>query len=790
MKQGAHFWVIAPFCWLFYCFFQPIRFERDYEQQRIIKRIIPMLRLLLPLFLLSYLLALLVQLGFFLKTAGFLAWQNVAVLNFSFVASLCVSAGFALLGVLIGCCVGVGFGIALGSALAVALGVALGAVDSVIAGQEDVIGIVFGVTLGVTLGIILGARWKITPGLLLGGGWAIIGYLLSPAPPFQEHLFSAAVFGVATTFSYLVGYYRLPLYLISGPSGIRMYARSIKRPQDVFTYLQTSALLWDECIYLPLPGLKATLSLAAKLNLEKTLDEIAFIRAERPQQISRLRTLSLESALIHSIQPLNNLCAIASCSPLITRFLEQKLGFIDPQCIPPLIRLNDVAQSAHQYCIPESWQARRYALQSMLESLEKINVAGNFKNVAFRKEIVELVNKWHELVQRQQESLERVLAHKEKIENPFVTGPPLSTGSSLFVGRDDLVSQLQEALSRGNSRPTFLLYGERRMGKTSTLKQLPTRLGKRYLSILYNLQSTGILSSTAAFLNTIAQEIYTELTAQGMDIRKSPELADLLAEGQRNEAAIYHIFDTWLEGVEDMLKREDCTLLLIFDEFEKLGQAERNKQLNLDALLDWFRDISQNRPQLALLFCGAETLDEIKERSPRPLTNIQFLRMKFLLPREARRLIVNPVPTFPGEDIFGQEVVTKIIEVTGGHPFLVQAICDELINDLNEDIRYPAQIKDVLDAVNEVMESWGPGYFQDLWGRTSREQRRCLIALKDLGRASFLQIVQRSQLEKRVAWHALEKLKERDLIVGESSTFYHIAAPIFSEWVERNRYNL
>src|SRR5690242_16300737 len=125
MKQGVHFWVIDPFCWLFYCFFQPTRFKREYEREGIIKRIIPMLRLILPLFLLSYLLALILELFFFLVTHRTTVLQvDVALLSLG--TFLAVSAKFVLLGVIIGCIVGIGGGIALGSALAIALGVAEG----------------------------------------------------------------------------------------------------------------------------------------------------------------------------------------------------------------------------------------------------------------------------------------------------------------------------------------------------------------------------------------------------------------------------------------------------------------------------------------------------------------------------------------------------------------------------------------------------------------------------------------------------------------------------------------
>src|SRR5216684_9054850 len=64
MKTGRlvwHYVLAEPFSWLFYCFFQPTRFKREFEAQSLWKRIGPMLRLALPIFLVSYPLALVVQ---------------------------------------------------------------------------------------------------------------------------------------------------------------------------------------------------------------------------------------------------------------------------------------------------------------------------------------------------------------------------------------------------------------------------------------------------------------------------------------------------------------------------------------------------------------------------------------------------------------------------------------------------------------------------------------------------------------------------------------------------------
>ena len=80
----------------------------------------------------------------------------------------------------------------------------------------------------------------------------------------------------------------------------------------------------------------------------------------------------------------------------------------------------------------------------------------------------------------------------------------------LFVGRRDLAVQLEYALSRSH-RPTLLLQGERRMGKTSTLYQLSHLLGPSYIPVVYNLQDPQIYARITTFLGTLASGIYEEL---------------------------------------------------------------------------------------------------------------------------------------------------------------------------------------------------------------------------------------------------------------------------------------
>src|SRR5579863_153339 len=135
--------------------------------------------------------------------------------------------------------------------------------------------------------------------------------------------------------------------------------------------------------------------------------------------------------------------------------------------------------------------------------------------------------------------------------------------------------------------------------------------------------------------------------------------------------------------IEPILEQADRTLLLTFDEFEKLEDARQRKDIDLGLLLDWFRSVIQHHPRLALLFSGVHTFGEMGENWAGYFVNVQTLKVSFLQPAEAYQLITQPVPDFPAQSIFGERVVDAVMQMTNCHPFLVQAMCSALIDDFN-----------------------------------------------------------------------------------------------------------
>ncbi|GHO92730.1 hypothetical protein KSF_027780 [Reticulibacter mediterranei] len=579
---------------------------------------------------------------------------------------------------------------------------------------------------------------------------------------------------------YLFSYYRLPLYPFDALSLIKSYLLSQREPALVFYHLKHCALHCDEVVFLPLPYVRALLLIAATQNVEVALEEIDFIVHERSQQSGAARAAALEIALF-DLSMRESLRDISHVHQRLSILLPVEIRQADPLVARVFRHIEDASRDAVSYYARLKWQARYDALESMKANLKRIYPLNTFRETALNRMLDEVVHTWNTVALREQEYMERSTDRAGQIENPYTPGLVLERHDPLFVGRKDLAHQLSDALRRSR-RPTFFLTGERRMGKSSILKQLPDLLGSHYLPVFYDLQSTGIASSIAALLAAIAEGIYELLITRGMLI-KELSYEQLKEDLRDNEAVVYHRFGRWLKEVERVLEREDHVLLLAFDEFEKLEEAGGKQHLDLALLLDWFRSIIQNHSRVALLFSGVKIVSDMGGNWAGYFVNVETLRVSFLHPDEARQLIVEPLADFPGTQVFAEPVVSKIMQMTRCHPFLTQAICSIIITNLNATTRIQAELADVTNAVEELFQKWGD-YFRDMWDRTDAEQRRYIRVVQASGNGMFAQIQEDGGLDEAATRRALQKLLKRDLLSTQDGQ-YHISMPIFAEWIER-----
>jgi AAA+ ATPase superfamily predicted ATPase len=64
--------------------------------------------------------------------------------------------------------------------------------------------------------------------------------------------------------------------------------------------------------------------------------------------------------------------------------------------------------------------------------------------------------------------------------NPYIAGAPVLE-SSMFFGREDVFGWIERSLSGKYVDHILVIHGQRRVGKTSVLKQIPNFLGDKYI---------------------------------------------------------------------------------------------------------------------------------------------------------------------------------------------------------------------------------------------------------------------------------------------------------------------
>lgn len=344
------------------------------------------------------------------------------------------------------------------------------------------------------------------------------------------------------------------------------------------------------------------------------------------------------------------------------------------------------------------------------------------------------------------------------IPNPYVVGTPLQTGSALFCGREDVFEFIQENLVAAHQN-NLVLIGQRRTGKTSLLKQLPARLGEKYVSVYLDGQSLALDPGLPNFFYSLATEIAFALEDRGFVIGELPDFNDSPATTFERR---------FLASVRTALG--DRHLLLLLDEFEELEGAVRRGNLDV-SVFGFLRHMIQHSPNLSVIFCGTHRMEELAADYWSVLFNISLYRhVAFLQQAEAFKLIQEPVSGFGMK--YDDLALDKMWRVTAGHPYFLQLLCHSLVNQHNKSKRNYVTVADVNAALDEILAS-GEAHFIFLWTESTREERLALTALSRMmpltGQANPAQVSdylaeRGAPLDRRAVSEALHHLALRDTL--------------------------
>lgn len=359
------------------------------------------------------------------------------------------------------------------------------------------------------------------------------------------------------------------------------------------------------------------------------------------------------------------------------------------------------------------------------------------------------------------------------IINPYQAGRPVTLErAALFKGRTEAIELITRTVLAQNA-PAIILHGPRRMGKTSLLLNLPNYLPWFIIPVFLDLQRAAATEDVACLLHEISQRIirysriYSQLDIDGCPLenfRKSP----------------FYQFDNWLES-SVLPKIKGSKILLCFDEYEKLNRAIRDGRID-ERFLDEMRHTIQHRDALKLLFAGVETLEDLGPRWTSYFINAYPLKIGYLSDTESIQLIRNPDPDSDFSLEYSDEAIYSILKLTKGHPFLIQLLCLNIVDLVNE---YQAPIvteRFVELARLRAIESGEP-YFRNIWDEFTGTDDASISAGRILLQRASVEPIPVNQLSNIPgASIALKRLIHLMILEENDGAIYH-QIPLVRDWV-------
>ncbi|MEZ4734362.1 MAG: hypothetical protein R3E79_45300 [Caldilineaceae bacterium] len=520
----------------------------------------------------------------------------------------------------------------------------------------------------------------------LGGGGALIAFLLLMTDRPLWPLLPLSLLWLALGLALPLWWPLLRYPLVAAGSALLLQLE--QRRTTGATLLPYHPAFWDELQPLPLPGLDEHLVLAVERTGLQGQSALTLLSNGRQRWAVQAAQIELDA---------RRLAACRSVADLPVACRQVMAGELSNAASALLRAFNRIGADVAAALAQENRYHQRLALIAVEERLDALLRELTRSNERYALRFRPIAELWWYLVHTAVATLAAAADTRQEIESPYIIGVPLTAQQAIFVGRTDIGERIEQLL-RDQRHPPLLLYGQRRMGKTSLLNNLGRLLPSTIMPLFVDLQGPVALAGDhPGFLHNLAR-------AMRDSARRQREL--ILPPLPRNELEDepFTRFDEWLDAVEHTLG--EATALLALDEFEVLDSAFAAGRLQAEAVLGSLRHWVQHRPRFKVLLTGSHVVEELRSWA-NYLINVQVVHIGYLAEVDARRLIEQPVQDFALR--YEPAASQRVWELTHGHPALTQLLCYEIVALKNRQAPATRQLATVADVEAAAGEALGPG---------------------------------------------------------------------------------
>ena len=615
----------------------------------------------------------------------------------AFGSSIGISAG-ATLGIAFAYAGGIVFGVAGGTGEGAAIGlvggfaggtafgattrVAGGIVFAIVGGIVFAIAVatVFAIAVGEIFWVVGGIAGGIAFGLTVEGARRIAGGIVYPLAvalagglafglSFGYRFGTAA--GVSSGLAIGVGFSVSALraqYLLCHPFFLW--------PRPRAAWFPYHPVAWDDLCLLPFPALDRLLVAYAELApgaAQREIDRLVdTYPSQRPSALKAQATVLARRAA--EARDLTRLDEIVAGLP------EGRRGFLG-QTRRLREMVHDIAALQARIDALDRPFLRQPLAQLLCREIERFQrrVAGFHQPLAgeFRR----AAGRWLGHAEEQLVASTAVLA-KEPTRQVFRAGDPVDRDREAFVPRDAVTGEIERQVMLATGCPGLVLYGRRRTGKSTVLRNLGAFLPPQVRRVGLSMQDPRASSSFASLVERLVGEL-------------SSVVDEVPAAAGEDLGALFRC----LEAVDQRLGEEGRRLLLSLDEYEnvdlKIGQG-----VFPEDLLATLRESIQSHRHITWIFAGSHEITELSGAEwASYLVSARTVEVGPFTPAETRLLLTEPLKystLWPRDDpsrprfepgFWGAGGIERIHAEAGGWPHLVQLIAETTVDLLNDDRR-------------------------------------------------------------------------------------------------------
>jgi hypothetical protein len=166
----------------------------------------------------------------------------------------------------------------------------------------------------------------------------------------------------------------------------------------------------------------------------------------------------------------------------------------------------------------------------------------------------------------------------------------------------------------------------------------------------------------------------------------------------------------------------------MIDEFERLDEMVASGLLDRK-IFTLLRHLMQHQPALMFIMAGAHRLEELSPEYRGLVQSIALIReVSFISKEDSEALIRQPVA---GKVKYETAAVEELWQSTHGHPYLLQYLCHELIDDMNRRGEGNYINKGHASKIIQELVSKGVTYLDTLWEGCPSLEKAVLYCLAE-----------------------------------------------------------